>query len=154
MKLTRIRLVSLGFAMVGVVHGIACGKSPSAPTAPAQTQSSTPSAPAAPSLSSPVLRSPIGNTLTDTRKPSLTVGNASASGNVGTVTYQFEVSEVSSFPADSRSSSVSGIAQGDGSTTWQPPSELISGFVYFWHARATNGSLTTEWSKAETFRTP
>ena len=153
MKLTSIRLVSLGFAMVGVASGMACGKSPAAPTAPAQTQSPV-APPVAASLTSPVLRSPIGNTLTDTRKPNLTVANATAAGNVGTITYQFEVSEMSSFPGDSRSSSVSGVAQGDGSTSWQPPSDLIPGFEYYWHARATNGSLTTEWAKTETFRTP
>src|SRR5205823_453511 len=108
----------------------------------------------APSLAPPVLKSPIGNGLTDSRKPSLTVTNAVGTGNVGSVTYQFEVSEVSSFPADSRSSSVSGVPQADGSTSWQPPSELIFGFTYYWHARATNGSITSDWSKTETFTTP
>jgi hypothetical protein len=108
----------------------------------------------APMLAAPVPKSPTGNQLTADRRPALTVVNAAATGNVGTVTYQFEVSEADTFPANSKSSSVSNIPQGDGTTTWQPPSELIPEFVYYWHARAANGMVTTDWSKTETFRTP
>ena len=152
MKLTKIRLVSFGCAILTAGLGAGCGKSPLSPAAPQSENSSTSTA--APSLSSPVAKSPVGGALTDSRKPTLIVTNAAATGNVGSVTYEFEVSEVSAFPADSRSSSVSGIAQGDGTTGWQPPSELIPGFQYFWHARATNGSITTDWSRTETFTTP
>jgi hypothetical protein len=153
MRPTRVRLVTLGIAIMSAAALAACGsKKPLTPTTPSDTQSSNNSS--APTLAAPAAKSPVGGALTDSRKPSLTVTNAAASGNVGTVTYQFEVSEVNSFPADSRSSSVSGVAQGDGSTSWQPPSELIPGFTYYWHARATNGSITTDWSKTETFQTP
>ena len=156
MKLTKVRLVSMGFAALTVASAMGCGKNPSTPTSPTQSQNPTP-APgpgASPSLASPVLRSPVANVMTDTRKPSLTVSNAVASGSVGSVTYQFEVSESNAFPADSRSSSITGVAQGDGSTSWVPPSELIPGFLYYWHARATNGAMMTDWSQTETFRTP
>jgi hypothetical protein len=81
------------------------------------------------------------------------VTNAVATGSVGTVTYRFEVSESDAFTAGSRTSTSLDIPQGDGTTTWLPPSELIPDFLYYWHARATNGTITSEWSKTETFKT-
>jgi hypothetical protein len=72
------------------------------------------------------------------------------------VTYEFEVSELDTFPAGSKTSSEKGIAQGgDSKTSWSPPSNLIPNFTYFWHARATatNVANSTDWSKTETFKT-
>ena len=98
--------------------------------------------------------SPIGGATIGDRRPTFSVKNAAATGNVGTVTYQFEVSEMDSFPANSRTSSAAGIAQGDGTTNWVPPSDLLPNAVNYWHARATNGKITTDWSRTETFKTP
>jgi hypothetical protein len=152
MKPTRLFLVRVGFAGAMLMTATACGgggkQNPMSPTqtSPAQAGMGT-------TMSAPVLKSPIANEQTASRRPALSVMNVEMIGD-GDVTYQFEVSEVDSFPAGSRTSSASAIPQGDGATSWQPPSDLIPAFVYYWHARATNGPLTTDWSKTETFRTP
>jgi hypothetical protein len=80
------------------------------------------------------------------------VNNAEATGAVGTVTYEFQVSEADSFPDNSRTSTQTGVEQGGDGTSWVPPSDLIPASLYYWHARATNGTITTEWSSTETFR--
>jgi hypothetical protein len=146
-----VRTLSVGLAlMLGL--SMACGKSsPAAPT-PA-----TAAATAAPSIAAPIPRNPIGGEPldTDTLKPSLTVNNAAVTGAVGTVTYEFEVSELDTFPADSRTSTEKGVAQGTDSTSWTPPSNLIANVKYNWHARATAANIAapTDWSKTETFVT-
>ena len=148
MKVKAIRLVSRVCAVAVLAVAFACGSNSSSPTSP-----STPG-PGGTSLAAPALTSPIGGVTIAGLKPTLTVSNAASGGNVGAVTYQFEVSEMDSFPANSRTSAASDVAQGSGTTSWAPPSNLISNFVYYWHARATNGTITTEWSKTETFKTP
>jgi hypothetical protein len=157
---TGIGLLNVGLAIAALTSAIACGSNaPATPASPSVVvQTPTPPAPAPPSsgatLSAPVPKFPIAFELVAVRKPNLVVANAVTTGNVGTVTYQFEVSELDSFPATNRTSSSGSIPQGDNVTSWQPPSDLIPQFLYYWHARATNGTMTTEWSKTETFRTP
>jgi hypothetical protein len=103
-----------------------------------------------------VPRAPIAGQQLDTLKPTLSVTNAVSAGNAGTVTYEFEVSELETFPAGSRTSSANGVAQGgDGTTGWTPPSNLIPNFKYFWRARASAANVagSTDWSPTETFKT-
>src|SRR4029077_5298761 len=79
--------------------------------------------------------------------------NAAATGNVGTVTYRFEVSTDSTFPDDpARTITQDGVAQGSGTTSWPVPRDLTQGVVYFWRARATNGTMTTAFSTVESFK--
>lgn len=150
MSLPSVRLVALACALGLVSVVVACG-SKGQPAAPTPV---TPGAVTA-SLAAPIARNPIGGLPldADTLKPALTVNNAVAAGAVGTVTYEFELSELDTFPAGSRSSSAKGIAQGTDTTNWTPPSNLIANFKYYWHARATNGTVTTDYSKIETFVT-
>lgn len=154
MSVSAIRLSAAGFA-VAILACAACGSSSVAqsPTTPTPTSPGPPN-PVAPALAAPGVKSPIGGETIAGLRPTLSVTNAAASGSVGAVTYQFELSEVDSFPANSRTSAAGNVAQGNGVTSWQPPSELIPGFLYYWHARATNGTITTDWSKTETFKTP
>jgi len=132
----------------------ACG-SKGTPATPSPSPSPTPT-PTAPKVEAPTLRAPIAGQQLDTLKPALTLTNAVITGEAGTVTYEFEVSEVDTFPSGSRTSSEKGVAQGgDGATSWSPPSNLIPNFKYFWRARATaaNVASPTDWSQTETFRT-
>jgi hypothetical protein len=152
MKLKAIRLLTATFASAVLAFTMACGSGSQTPSTPS-TPTPTPT-PGGATLAAPAPMSPIGGETITVRRPTFSVRNAAATGNVGTVTYQFEVSEMDSFPANSRTSSVSDIAQGDGTTTWVPPSDLLPNAVNYWHARATNGTITSDWSRTETFKTP
>jgi all-beta uncharacterized protein/BACON domain-containing protein len=103
-------------------------------------------------LAAPTPRSPSGGQDVELR-PTLVVNNAAATGNVGTVTYRFEVSSDSTFPNDpARTITQDGVAQGSGTTGFLVPRDLTQGVVYFWRARATNGTITTAFSAVESFK--
>ena len=103
-------------------------------------------------LAAPTPRSPSGGQDVELR-PTLVVNNAAATGNVGTVTYRFEVSTDSAFPNDpARTITQDGVAQGSGTTGFLVPRDLTQGVVYFWRARATNGTITTAFSAVESFK--
>jgi hypothetical protein len=127
---------------------LACGGKSSTPTTP------TPPAPVAVTIAAPVPKSPVGTEQLDTLRPTLEVTNAVTTGTAGTVTYRFEASELDTFPEGSRTFFADGVAQGSGTTKVDVgPSDLIPNFPYFWRARATNGTVTSDWSKVETFKT-
>lgn len=151
MNLKATRLLTAAFASAVFVFTMACGSGSQTPSSPTPTPGPTPGGA---TLGAPAPMSPVGGETTAVRRPTFSVRNAAATGNVGTVTYQFEVSEVDSFPANSRTSSVSDIAQGNGTTTWVPPSDLLPNAVNYWRARATNGTITSDWSRTETLKTP
>jgi hypothetical protein len=103
-------------------------------------------------LAAPTPRSPSGGQDVELR-PTLVVNNAAATGNVGAVTYRFEVSSDSTFPNDpAKTITQDGVAQGSGTTSWPVPRDLTQGVVYFWRARATNGTITTAFSAVESFK--
>jgi len=88
-------------------------------------------------------------------RPVLTVNNASASGNVGTVSYRFEVSDLNTFPNDpARTFTADSIPQGAQTTSWTVNRDLGTDVLWYWHARATDGVSTSAYSPTETFRTP
>ena len=157
MKILHVHPSSLICALALVTTAAACGNK-GTPASPSPTPSPTPQAPApvALKLETPGPRAPIASQQLDVIKPTLSVTNAVTAGDVGTVTYEFEVSEVESFPAGSKTSSVRDVPQdGSGVTTWSPPSNLLPNLKYFWRvrARAANVVTPTEWSPIETFRT-
>jgi hypothetical protein len=103
-------------------------------------------------LSTPTAKSPVGGAETQDLRPMLEVNNAAATGSVGAVTYRFELSELPEFPEGSRSVGMENVVQGASSTSVQTPSQLHPGQVYYWRARASNGTLTTSYSTTESFR--
>jgi hypothetical protein len=105
-------------------------------------------------LAAPTAKSPVGGVAVDPGTPALVVNNAAATGSVGTVTYRFEVSDQPTFPADPvRTFTQDGVAQGSGSTSWIVNHTLGANVLWYWHARATNGTTTTAYSATETFTT-
>lgn len=106
-------------------------------------------------LSAPTASSPVGGQTVAATRPVLAVNNASASGSVGTVTYRFEISDLSTFPNDPvRTFTADGITQGAGTTSWTVDRDLGPDVLWYWHARATDGATTSAYSPTETFRTP
>ena len=113
-------------------------------------------APAPPgTLSAPTAASPVQGATVNDPRPVLVVNNAPASGNVGAVSYRFEVSDLSTFPNDPvRTFTADGIPQGAGTTGWTVNRDLGPDVLWYWHARATDGISTSAYSSTETFRTP
>ena len=108
----------------------------------------------APTLSAPSAKSPIAAQFVTPGRPTLVVNNATSTGNIGTVTYRFEVSDQPSFPADPiRTFTEDGVAQGSGTTSWVVNHDLGPDVLWYWRARATNGTVTGAFSTAETFST-
>ena len=107
-------------------------------------------------LSAPTVISPVSGPQVTSTRPTLTVNNATASGTVGTVTYRFEVSDLPTFPNDAaRTFAVDGVAQGsNGATASAVNRDLGPDVLWYWHARATDGTVTSAYSATETFRTP
>jgi hypothetical protein len=107
-------------------------------------------------LGAPTANSPIGGIVLApiVVRPTLIVNNAAATGNLGSITYRFEISDLSSFPVDPvRTFTADGIPQGNGTTSWVVNRDLGPSVLWFWHARATNGTITGPYSPVETFRT-
>ena len=112
-------------------------------------------APPAAGLSAPTAASPIGGQLVATTRPTLVVNNAVATGAVGTVTYRFEVSDQPGFPNDTaRTVVIDGVVPGASTTSATVTRDLGTDTVHYWHARATDGTVTSAYSATETFKTP
>ena len=142
----RIVLFTLGAAFA--LAASACGDK-STPTAPA---------PAA-TLSAPAIESPGADQQLDTLRPTLIVRNAT-SDQSGTRMYEFQISDNSGFAASQAGIQGFAVTVGgtavpegaDGKTSWTPAQELQPTTMFYWRARATQGSATGPWSATATFR--
>ena len=82
-------------------------------------------------------------------RPTLTVQNVTSDQPSGTRTYEFQVSDTTSFTSATTSSVITGfnaqvgktgVAEGaNGKTSWTPDSDLQPTTVFFWRARAVHG---------------
>jgi hypothetical protein len=103
-------------------------------------------------LGVPTLASPLDGATVSNFRPDFVVQNGDAPAGSGTVTYQFQIDdEGPTFPNPSEFSATrSSIMQ----TIGDFGSELAPDTVYHWRVRATDGSVTTDWSLPRSFRTP
>ena len=146
-------LAPAAFAAVLAALSVACGSSKTTPTTPT---------PVSATLTAPKLDSPAANAQTDTLRPTLTVQNATSDQPTGTRTYEFQISDTSSFTASTVSSTVqgfnaqvgkTGIAEGSGGkTSFTVDADLQPTTVFFWRARAIQGSATGPWSETFQFK--
>jgi hypothetical protein len=140
-------LVLAGFALAPA----ACSDKKATPTSPA---------PVAANVSAPGLEAPAADMQLDTLRPTLTVRNAT-SDQAGTRTYEFQVSDTQSFSVATTSNiagfaatvSATSVTEGTGGTTsWSPSQDLQPTTVFYWRARALQGTSTSPWSATGTFR--
>ena len=68
--------------------------------------------------------------------PTFTITNATRSGAVGTIYYQFEVADNSNFSSPVATATVQ--EQSGGQTSWTPTSDLPVGKTLYWHVRTTD----------------
>ena len=128
----------------------ACG-SKQTPTAPTVTSAT---------LTAPKLDTPGANEQLDTLRPTLTVINAT-SDKTGTRTYEFQIADSTAF-TNATTSNVTGFAatvgktgvvEGtNGKTSWTPDSDLQPTTVFYWRARAVQGTSTGPWSDTGKFK--
>jgi hypothetical protein len=131
---------------------LACGGSKTpAPTAP------TP----APTLTAPKLDSPAANSQLDTLKPTLTVQNATSDQPSGTRTYEFQISDTQAFTAATTQKVMgfdatvgkTGVTEGsNGKTSFTPDTDLQPTTMFYWRARAVQGTTTGPWSDTFQFK--
>jgi hypothetical protein len=103
-------------------------------------------------LGPPDPRSPAGNVRVTTNMPEFEVGNATASGPVGGLWYQFEISERSDFATIYTNAEVS--ADPGGITRYTMPPVPAWDRTLFWRVRLMEPETTGPWSRVESFRSP
>lgn len=153
------RTTSLLSTIVLTAVALACSGSgdertiPASPVAPGETNAAN--------LTAPSVDSPSDDQLLDTIRPTLTVTNASSSGD-GSRTYEFQISDSSGFASTasavlgpaSATMSLPGIPEGSGGkTSFTPQVDLNPSTRYYWRARALLGASIGPWSTTSRFRT-
>lgn len=147
-------LVKAACAIVLTALAVGCGSDkPATPTTPT---------PVAASLTAPKLDSPAANAQLDTLKPTLTVQNATSDQPTGARTYDFQISDTTTFSAATTPSTISGfdaqvgkagVPEGSGGkTSFTVETDLQPTTVFFWRARAVQGSATGPWSETFQFK--
>jgi hypothetical protein len=139
-------LVALGGALLGT--GCGGDKAPTAPT------------PAVANVTAPTLDSPANDEQLDNLRPTLTVRNAT-SDQTGTRMYEFQISDNTGFTASTTSNIAGfastvgkvGVVEGSGGkTSFIPDADLQPTTLFYWRARAVQGTSTGPWSATGTFR--
>ena len=147
--MTSLKTLTVAGTAALVVFAAACGEKKTA-TAPT---------PAAPTVQAPALEAPSADTQLDTLRPTLSVRNAT-SDQTGTRTYEFQVSDTNSFGTANASNvagflssvTATGVTEGSGVTTWTPSQDLQPTTVFYWRARAAQGTSVSSWSPTGTFK--
>jgi len=146
-------LALIAVPAVAAAVATACGGSskPTTPTTPA---------PVAATLSAPKLDSPAMREQLATLRPTLTVQNATSDQPNGTRTYEFQISDSSAFTAATTSAIAgfnatvgkTGVAEGSGKTSFSVDADLQPTTLFYWRARAIQGTSTGPWSDTFTFK--
>ncbi|MEO6239575.1 MAG: hypothetical protein ABIQ52_21475 [Vicinamibacterales bacterium] len=131
----------------------ACGSEKSTPTTPT---------PVSATLTAPKLDSPSANAQLDTLKPTLSVQNVTSDQPTGTRTYEFQISDTTTFSAATTASTVAGfdaqvgktgVPEGTGGkTSFTVESDLQPTTAFVWRARAIQGTATGPWSETFQFK--
>jgi hypothetical protein len=144
-----LKTLGLAGAATLVMVAAACG----------EKKTATSPTPAAPTVQAPALEAPAADTQLDTLRPTLSVRNAT-SDQTGTRTYEFQVSDSDSFSTANASNvagyissvTATGVTEGSGVTTWTPSQDLQPTTVFYWRARATQGTTVSAWSPTGAFK--
>jgi hypothetical protein len=110
-------------------------------------------------LSAPTPATPSDNEQMDSLRPTLTVRNATAD-QTGARVYEFQISDSSGFassasnvPGYAATVSKTGIPEGSGGTTsFTPDQDLQPTTLFYWRARAVQGTTTGPWSPTGRFK--
>lgn len=113
-------------------------------------------------LTAPAPDSPLEGALTTSLRPVLTVRNGTSSQATGTRTYEFQLSDRSDFTVTGGYFTEyfmvvvdrTGVPEDpSGKTSYTPEADLQPATRFYWRARMTQGTVTSDWSSSATFRT-
>jgi hypothetical protein len=130
-------------------------------TTPSSPSPSTPGTSTPPTLTKPSPDSPDNGAQLDTKRPTLTVTNGTSTQTTTAKTYEFQVSDNSTFTASASFNvwfattvSGTGVAEGSGGkTSYSLTQDLQPTTRYYWRARLVQGSTNSEWSDTRSFKT-
>ncbi len=157
------RLIRVFPVLLVSTLAIACGSGSSptrqVPVGPT-TPSPTPSGSGSVTLTAPVPVAPVNGDQLATLRPTLTVQNGTSSSQSGTRTYEFQVSDRTDFSLGASLSTSflvavnqTGVAEGDGRTSFTVPSDLQPTTRMYWRARVVQGTTNSDWTSPAMFRT-
>jgi hypothetical protein len=101
-------------------------------------------------IDAPALVSPGAGTMVGSLQPTLRIDNASRTGPAGPMYYEFQVALSSAFLGLVAQREVPERANGTEVTV----GPLEAGRTFYWRVRASNGTVTSDWSPPRTFTTP
>jgi hypothetical protein len=137
--------------LIALVLAACGGSSKPAPTAP------TP----APTLTAPKLDSPANASQADSLRPTLTVQNVTSDQPSGGRTYEFQISDSTAFTSATIQKIAgfnalvgkTGVAEGtSGKTSYTPDADLQPTTMFYWRARAVQGTTSGPWSETFQFK--
>jgi hypothetical protein len=102
-----------------------------------------------PAVNAPVPVSPVNNEEVSTATPVMRAHNATRTGPVGGLGYEFQIAADQGF-AQLRAAAI--VPEGAGDTTFTS-SPLDSGGTFYWRVRASDGETASLWSATQVFRT-
>ena len=149
MKHRFLILVTTASAAAGV---LACGSSKTtAPTTPT---------PVSATLTAPKVDTPATGSQLDTLRPTLTVQNVTSDQPTGTRTYEFQISDTQAFTASTTQTvngfnatvGKTGVPEGSGKTSFTVDADLQPTTMFYWRARAIQGTATGPWSDTFQFK--
>ena len=149
----RIARVILAVAVLAGASACSDSSSSSSPSSP------TPVTPA--TLTKPTPDSPADGAQLDTKRPTLTVNNGTSNQSTTPKTYEFQISDNSTFTASASFNaffattvSGTGVAEGTGGkTSYTVAQDLQPTTRFYWRARLVQGSTNSDWSEARSFKT-
>ncbi len=102
-------------------------------------------------IGQPTPVSPVGGAKVSSIRPTLTVTDPSRSGPVGTITYNFQVSDTQTFAALPVNATA---PEQSGQTSYAVGTDLAYSKTYYWRARASDPTTVGPWSTTQWFVTP
>jgi hypothetical protein len=162
--MTTFRVTRLLPALIPMLaFAAACGSGTGAPRQ-VPVSPTTPSGPGGSSgpvtLTAPSPVSPVNGEQLGTLRPTLTVQNGTSSNPSGTRTYEFQVSDRTDFSLGASLTTgflvavnQTGVAEGEGRTSFAVPQDLQPTTRMYWRARMVQGTTTSDWTSPAMFKT-
>jgi hypothetical protein len=127
----------------------ACGGKSNTPTSPTTPTPTTPTT-TPPTLTKPALDTPSDGAQLDNIRPTLTVVNGTSNQSAAK-TYEFQVSDSSTFATNAATSQVP--EDSSGKTKYALAQDLQPTTKYYWRARLVQSGTNSDWSDVRSFKT-